>query len=94
VCEETEPDDPTFTNEWLADLNSPYEAVPGVGTLVIYDSLGDNFYVGPDARSPRLDGACNHDLPGRFHLPIGRGLESVTIYRQFLLEGTLPTCHD
>lgn len=94
VCEETDPDSPIFTNPWLADLNGIGETPPGPEYLVVYDSLADNFFLGPDARSPRLEGACNFDLPGRFHLPIGRGPESVTVYRAFLRDGALPVCID
>ncbi|MGH7856896.1 MAG: hypothetical protein ACREQY_06150, partial [Candidatus Binatia bacterium] len=92
VCEELEPDGPAFTNEWLADLNGIGETPPGPEYLVIYDSVADNFYQGPDAESPRLEGACNHDLPGRFHLPIARGLEAVATYSAFLRDGALPDC--
>ncbi|HVL80788.1 MAG TPA: hypothetical protein VM840_04250 [Actinomycetota bacterium] len=92
VCEELEPDSPTFTNAWLADLNSIGETPPGPEYLVIYDSVGDQFYQGPDAHSPRLDGACNLDLPGRFHLPIARGPEAVAVYGAFLADGSLPVC--
>lgn len=94
VCEELEPESPTFHNEWLADLNSIGETPPGPEYLVIYDSVADHFYQGPDAGSPRLDGACNFDLPGRFHLPLGRGPEAVAIYSAFLQDGTLPECLD
>lgn len=87
VCDELDPDSP-----WLDDLNGADETPPGPDYLVIYDSLADHFFIGPDAHSPRLDGACNRDLPGRMHLPIARGPEAVGIYRAFLADGTLPVC--
>ena len=89
VCEETEPG-----SAWLAALNAGGEAVPGVEHLVIYDGhpLGDNFYMGPDADSPRLAGACNHAMPLTLHLPLARGAAAVNTYVAFLRDGTLPTC--
>jgi hypothetical protein len=86
-CFETDPDSP-----WLDDLNSIGETPTGHGYLVLYDSVADQFFLGPDARSPRLDGACNLDLPGTMHLALARGPTTVPIYRQFLLDGTLPAC--
>lgn len=86
-CEELEPDSP-----WLADLNGIGETPPGPGYLVIYDSVGDQFYLGPDAHSPRLEGACNHDMPGALHLPIARGPVAVARYQAYLADGVLPAC--
>ena len=90
VCEETEPG-----SAWLAALNGGGETVAGVEHLVIYDGhpVGDNFFVGPDADSPRLAGACNHAMPLTFHLPLARGAAAVNTYVPFLREGILPACH-
>jgi pimeloyl-ACP methyl ester carboxylesterase len=85
VCEETEPG-----SEWLEELNSIGETPAGPRYLVLYDSVGDNFYQGPDAHSPVLDGACNIDLPLAFHLPIARGEQAVATYLPFLRDGTDP----
>lgn len=87
-CFEMDPMQPA----WLDDLNSVGETPPGHNYLVLYDSLADQFFLGPDARSPRLDGACNADFPGTMHLGLARGPKRVPIYRQFLLDGTLPPC--
>jgi hypothetical protein len=88
ACEELEPGSP-----WLDLLNGIGETPGGAERyVVVYDSLADNFYLGPDARSPRLAGACNHDLPARFHLPIGRGPEATAIYIGFFATGALPSC--
>lgn len=89
VCEETEPG-----SAWLDDLNAGGELVPGVDHLVIYDGSGaaDNFFLGPDAASPRLAGACNHAMPFTLHLPLARGAAAVATYRAWLRDGMLPAC--
>ena len=89
VCEETEPG-----SAWLRDLNAGGQTPGEVRYLTIYDGSGvvDTFYVGPDAHSPRLDGACNHQLPGVAHNTLARGAGPVTTYLAFLRDGTLPAC--
>lgn len=87
VCEETEPG-----SAWLADLNRDGETIAGVDTLVLYDPVADNFYLGPDRESPRLAGACNHPLPGALHLPVARGATAVALWSTFLRHGTRPAC--
>lgn len=88
VCYETDPMNPG----WLDHMNSIGETLPGHPTLVVYDSIADQFFLGPDARSPRLEGACNHDMPGTMHLAIARGPAAVPRYLSFLRDGVLPDC--
>lgn len=85
VCEELEPG-----SDWLAELNGDDETPPGPNYLVLYDSMADQFYMGPDAHSPRLDGACNVDIPFAFHLPVARGEQAVSTYLAFLKDGISP----
>lgn len=88
VCIEIEPG-----SAWLDELNYDGETPRGPEYLTMYDPVGDHFFVGPDARSPRLDGACNHEMPGEFHNGMGRGPRPVAVYRDFLGGGVLPECH-
>ena len=89
VCEETEPG-----SAWLADLNAGGQTPGTTRYLTIYDGSGivDTFFVGPDAKSPRLEGACNHELPGVAHNTLARGAGPVATYIAFLRDGTLPAC--
>lgn len=89
VCDEVAPG-----SDWLADLNSYGDTLPGVEYLTLLDGTGvaDNFYLGPDASSPRLDGACNHNLPFTLHLPLARGAVAVNAYGTWLGGGALPSC--
>jgi len=89
VCDEVEPG-----SDWLAELNSFGDTLPGIDYLTLLDGTGvaDNFYLGPDASSPRLDGACNHNLPFTLHLPLARGRQAVTAYGTWLGGGPLPSC--
>jgi pimeloyl-ACP methyl ester carboxylesterase len=69
-CDEIAPDVPgVYTNPWLAELNSGDET-PGRGRyLTVYDGSGsaDPAFVGPDAPSPRLEGAINCAFSGAYH---------------------------
>lgn len=89
VCEETEPG-----SAWLAELNAVGEIPPGPRYLTIYDGSGfsDTFYLAPDAESPRLEGACNHRMPGTPHFTLARGEAAVTTYIGLLKDGILPEC--
>lgn len=89
VCEETEPG-----SAWLAELNAAGETPPGPVYLTLYDGSGltDNFYLAVDAESPRLDGACNHSMPGTPHATLARGDAAVAIYLALLKDGILPEC--
>ncbi|HUF33913.1 MAG TPA: alpha/beta fold hydrolase [Acidimicrobiales bacterium] len=88
VCIELEPG-----SEWLAELNSIGQTPRGPSYLALYDPVGDQFYQGPDARSPRLEGGCNHEMPGAFHNGLARGPLAVSTYIPFLQGGQLPACH-
>jgi pimeloyl-ACP methyl ester carboxylesterase len=89
VCDEVAPG-----NAWLEELNSIGHTPPGPEYLTLYDGTGfaDDFYLGPDALSPQLKGACNHPLPFTDHLTLGWGPEAVGIYLVFLQRGELPSC--
>lgn len=89
VCDEAEPG-----SDWLAALSSHGDTLAGVDYLTVLDGTGaaDNFYLGPDASSPRLDGACNHNLPYTLHLPLARGAAAVSAYGTWLAGGALPSC--
>lgn len=89
VCEETEPG-----SAWLAELNAGGQTPGATRYLTIYEGSGfvDNFFLGPDAQSPRLDGACNHQMPGVAHNTLARGATAVATYLAFLRDGTLPAC--
>ena len=69
-CDEIAPDVPgVYTNPWLADLNSGDETPGAARYLTVYDGSGsaDPAFVGPDAPSPRLDGATNCAFSGAYH---------------------------
>lgn len=89
VCEEVHPG-----SEWLQTLNAAGETPPGPRYLTIYDGSGvaDQFYLGPDAESPRLKGACNFAMPGTAHNTLARGETAVKTYLAFLRDGKEPTC--
>lgn len=90
VCVEVEPG-----SAWLADLNASGRSVAdGIDALTIYEGTGttDQFYLAIDASSPRLDGACNHEIPFTPHLTLARGEPAVGRYIAFLRDGVLPTC--
>ena len=91
VCDEVAPG-----SAWLAELNSKGHTPPGPEYLTLYDGTGiaDDFYLGPDALSPQLKGACNHALPGTDHFTLGWGPQAVQIYLDFLRLGELPSCED
>lgn len=80
-CEELEPG-----SAWLAALNGAGETPAGPRYLTIYDGSGvvDTFYVGPDAQSPALAGACNVTMPFVAHNTLARGLAAVEKYQAFL----------
>ena len=89
VCDEIGPGRP-----WLDRLNAFGETPPGPEYLTIYDGTGvaDDFFLGPDALSPRLEGACNHPMPGLDHFSLAWSPEPVEIYLAFLQDGDLPSC--
>lgn len=89
VCEEVHPG-----SAWLDELNSRGETPSGPRYLTIYDGSGfaDQFYIGPDADSPRLQGACNFAMPGTAHNTLARGEAAVKIYLAFIRESALPDC--
>ncbi|HVF52573.1 MAG TPA: alpha/beta fold hydrolase [Actinomycetota bacterium] len=89
VCDEVAPG-----ARWLDELNSIGETPPGPEYLTIYDGTGvaDDFYLGPDARSPRLEGACNHEMPYLDHFSLGWSQAAVDVYSEFLISGALPSC--
>ncbi|MDQ3963723.1 MAG: lipase family protein [Actinomycetota bacterium] len=93
VCEETHPDSPLLANEWLHDLNAFGETPDGPRYLTIYDGSGlaDHFYLGPDASSPRLEGACNFEMPFTAHNTLARGAAAVKVYLDFI-GGDSPDC--
>lgn len=66
----------------------------GINALTVYEGTGttDQFYVGIDAKSPRLDGACNHEIPFTPHLTLARGEPAVSRFIDFLGNGVLPGC--
>lgn len=89
-CDETAPNTP-----WLAQLNSwnpkgEGDETPGpVAYMTLYDGTGvaDTFYsypTGEDAKSPRLSGAMNRELPGTEHYTLGRGEVPVATYLPFV----------
>jgi pimeloyl-ACP methyl ester carboxylesterase len=87
VCEELEPG-----SAWLAELNAgpggTGEAPPGPRYLALYEGTGttDNFYLGPDGQSPRLDaaGVCNHQIPYQFHNSLAGSEPAVSYYVAFV----------
>ena len=89
VCEELHPGSP-----WLKELNGFGETPRGPRYLTILEGTGttDNFYLGDDARSPDLAGACNHHMPYTGHNSLARGRTPVRRYRAFLKLGRLPSC--
>ena len=89
VCDEVAPG-----SAWLEDLNSIGHTPPGPDYLALYDGTGvmDDFYLGPDALSPQMKGACNHALPFTDHFTLGWGPEAVEIYLDFVRAGKLPSC--
>ena len=89
VCEETEPG-----SAWLGELNSIGDTPVGPRYLTISDGSGlaDTFYVGPDAKSPHLSGACNHEMPFTAHNTLARGAVAVGRFIAFLRDGALPAC--
>lgn len=89
VCDEIGPGRP-----WLDRLNAFGETPEGPEYLTLYDGTGlaDDFFLGPDALSPRLKGACNHAMPGLDHFSLAWNAESVAIYLAFLADGELPSC--
>lgn len=90
VCDEIGPGSP-----WLQELNGIGETPAGPAYLTLYDGSGlaDEFFLGPDARSPRLKGACNHEMLGVDHLSLAWGRSAVGIYLSFVRDGEFPTCH-
>lgn len=89
VCDEVSPG-----SKWLQKLNSIGHTPRGPKYLSIYDGTGvaDDFYLGPDALSPQMQGACNHPMPGRDHFSLGWSPEAVDIYLAFIKTGKLPEC--
>ena len=89
VCDEVAPG-----AKWLAKLNSIGHTPRGPRYLTIYDGTGaaDDFYLGPDALSPQLKGACNHALPGLDHFSLGWSPQAVGNYLPFVRDGKLPSC--
>lgn len=89
VCDEVAPG-----AKWLAELNSIGHTPRGPEYLTLYDGtgVGDDFYLGPDALSPQLRGACNHAMPFTDHFSLGWSPGAVEVYLAFVREGTLPAC--
>jgi pimeloyl-ACP methyl ester carboxylesterase len=83
-CNEIAPGSP-----WLAELNGPggsLETYPPTRWMTVYDGLeGDPFYVGPDAQSPRLQGAETRTFPGAYHNDLRVDPPMVDTYLPFLL---------
>jgi pimeloyl-ACP methyl ester carboxylesterase len=89
VCDEVAPG-----SEWLAELNSIGHTPRGPKYLTLYDGTGtaDDFYLGPDALSPQLRGACNHPLPFLDHFSLGWSPQAVEVYLAFVRDGRVPSC--
>lgn len=89
VCDEVPPG-----GKWLEKLNSIGHTPPGPDYLTIYDGTGvaDDFYLGPDALSPQMKGACNHQMPGFDHFSLGWSPQAVEVYLAFVRDGELPKC--
>lgn len=89
VCEEVHPG-----SQWLERLNSIGETPAGPRYLTIYEGTGttDNFYLGEDGQSPRLEGACNFEMPYTAHNTLARGREAVGIYLPYLRDRKEPDC--
>lgn len=89
VCDEIPPG-----GRWLARMNSIGHTPPGPEYLTIYDGTGvaDDFYLGPDALSPQMKGACNHAMPGLDHFSLGWSQQAVDVYLAFVRDGKLPEC--
>jgi pimeloyl-ACP methyl ester carboxylesterase len=81
VCEEHEPG-----SAWLAKLNSIGETPKGPRYLTILDGSGlvDQNYLGPDALSPQLKGACNVQMQFTAHNSLARAQKGVAVYLPFL----------
>lgn len=85
-CNEIAPGSP-----WLAELNAHGETYPPTHWMTVYDgALGDPFYVGPDAPSPRLEGADNRTfntagVHGDYHDDLRVDPPEVQTYLAFLL---------
>ena len=90
ICLETEPG-----SDWLAELNAgPHhkgEAPPGPHYLTMYDGSGlvDDFYLGPDAQSPALQGkrVCNRPMPYTAHNSFAIARSAIDIYLAYLQTG-------
>jgi pimeloyl-ACP methyl ester carboxylesterase len=89
VCDEISPG-----SKWLEELNGIGQTPSGPDFLSIYDGTGvaDDFYLGPDALSPQMEGACNHPLPGLDHFSLAWSPQAVDIYLTFVMKGKLPEC--
>jgi pimeloyl-ACP methyl ester carboxylesterase len=89
VCDEVGPG-----SVWLKKLNSIGQTPAGPQYLTIYDGTGvaDDFYLGPDALSPQMQGACNHAIPYMDHFSLGWSRQAVEIYLAFLRDRELPSC--
>jgi len=86
VCKEVQPGSP-----WLAELNAPGETPGPTKWLVVCDCTGiaDDFYLGPDALSPLLEGAPTIRLPYDNHFQVGLSTTAIAAYLPFALAGSV-----
>ncbi|MGH2651142.1 MAG: alpha/beta fold hydrolase [Actinomycetota bacterium] len=93
-CEQLAPDlPPLWENRWLARLNEGDETPGKARYMTVYDGsgLGDPFFAGPDAMSPRLDGALNCSFAGAYHNDLRVDPVITGFYAAFLARGPLPS---
>jgi len=83
-CHEIYPGSP-----WLAALNDGDETPGATRYMTVCDCTGavDHFFLGPDARSPQLDGAENLEVPGSAHFVTARGPDVYGRYLSFVKQG-------
>lgn len=86
-CHEIHPGSP-----WLAALNADDETPGDVRYMTVCDCTGaaDHFFLGPDARSPQLEGAENLEVPGSAHFVTARGPDVYGRYLAFVRQGSTP----
>lgn len=93
-CDELAPDlQPVWENAWLAELNADDETPGRARYLTIYDGsgMGDPYYSGPDADSPRLDGALNCRFAGAYHNDLRVDPVISSFYAAFVAGEDLPS---
>jgi len=85
VCKEVQPG-----SAWLAELNAPGESPGPTRWLTVCDCTGvaDDFFLGPDAESPLLNGAAALRFPYMNHFQVGLSETAIAGYLPFLVEGS------